>query len=162
MDAAVKAAHDAWPAWRSTALSLRAQLMRQAAETLRVHAYELALLDSVNTGNPVGTVIAQWPKFWLCSYGARKVAEMLNDARVGAETCDYFAGLIPMFKGETIPLGDDSFHYTVREPLGWSPESSPTTILFCLPPKISSATRSGQHGHHQTTRAGAALHPAAS
>lgn len=23
-----------------------------------------------------------------------------------------------MIKGETIPQGDDSFHYTVREPLG--------------------------------------------
>lgn len=31
---------------------------------------------------------------------------------------DYFAGLIPMLKGETIPQADDNFHYTLREPIG--------------------------------------------
>jgi betaine-aldehyde dehydrogenase len=43
---------------------------------------------------------------------------MVADARVAAANCDYFAGVVPMLKGETIPLGEDSFNYTIREPLG--------------------------------------------
>ena len=65
---------------------------------MRAHAAELALLDALNTGNPV--------------------AEMLSDANVAAANMDYFAGLIPMLKGETIPQSDETFHYTLREPLG--------------------------------------------
>ncbi|KAH8821951.1 aldehyde dehydrogenase domain-containing protein [Xylogone sp. PMI_703] len=43
---------------------------------------------------------------------------MLNDAHVAAANMDYFAGLIPMIRGETIPQSDESFHYTLRQPLG--------------------------------------------
>jgi betaine-aldehyde dehydrogenase len=43
---------------------------------------------------------------------------MIADAHMAADTCDFFAGLVPMLRGETIPYGNDSFHYTVREPLG--------------------------------------------
>lgn len=98
VDAAVQAAHKAFPAWRSTSPSQRAGYLRQAATVIREHAAELALLDALNTGNPV--------------------AEMLSDAPVAAANLDYFAGLIPMVKGETIPQSVDDFHYTLREPLG--------------------------------------------
>ena len=70
----------------------------EAANVLRKNAEELALLDALNTGNPV--------------------AEMLSDANVAAAQMDYFAGLIPMLKGETIPQSESTFHYTIREPLG--------------------------------------------
>jgi betaine-aldehyde dehydrogenase len=96
--AAIKAAHEAFPKWKVTTPQQRATAMRKAASILRQHAAELALLDAYNTGNPV--------------------AEMLADANVAAAQFDYFAGLIPMLKGETIPSADDHFHYTVREPLG--------------------------------------------
>lgn len=43
---------------------------------------------------------------------------MLSDANVAAANMDYFAGLIPQIKGETIQTADDQFHYTIREPLG--------------------------------------------
>jgi betaine-aldehyde dehydrogenase len=76
----------------------RAAMLRKAADAMREHALDLALVDAYNTGNPV--------------------AEMVNDANVAAANCDYFAGLIPMLKGETIPQSDDTFHYTIREPLG--------------------------------------------
>ena len=98
VDAAVKIAHKAFLKWRKTTPMERATILRQAAETLRSHATHLALVDSYNTGNPV--------------------SEMLNDANVAAAYFDYFAGLIPMIKGETIPQGEDTFHYTIREPLG--------------------------------------------
>lgn len=76
----------------------RAALLKKAANVMREHAAELALLDALDTGNPI--------------------AEMLSDANVAAASMDYFAGCIPMLKGETIPQTDDTFHYTLREPLG--------------------------------------------
>jgi acyl-CoA reductase-like NAD-dependent aldehyde dehydrogenase len=53
VDTAVKAAHAAWPAWKRTAPAERSRLIRQTAEILRANAYELAYLDSLETGNPV-------------------------------------------------------------------------------------------------------------
>ena len=61
-------------------------------------AEDLALVDALDTGNPV--------------------AEMVSDARVAAAGLDYFAGLAGEVKGATIPMGPDRFDYTVREPLG--------------------------------------------
>ena len=98
VNSAVVAAHKAFLSWRSTPPLQRAAYLRKAADALREHAAELALIDAINTGNPV--------------------AEMLSDAKVAAANLDYFAGLIPMIKGETIPQTDDTFHYTLREPLG--------------------------------------------
>ncbi|CAK7201823.1 hypothetical protein SEUCBS139899_004538 [Sporothrix eucalyptigena] len=98
VDTAVTAAQKAFASWRTTSAEERAAYLRKAGVIIREHAAELALLDSLNTGNPV--------------------AEMARDARVGAYYMDYFGGLIPMVRGETIPLGQDGFHYTVREPLG--------------------------------------------
>lgn len=98
VDDAVKAAHTAFLSWRSTPPVERARCLRRAADLLREHADELAYIDSLNTGNPLG--------------------KMLSDAKVAATSLDYFAGLIPMLKGETIPQSDETFHYTMREPLG--------------------------------------------
>lgn len=97
-EAAISAAHRAFPAWRSMKPLERAALLRQAASILRDHAEELAMLDALNTGNPV--------------------AEMVNDARIAAGSIEYFAGLVTEMKGETIPMGERNFNYTVREPLG--------------------------------------------
>lgn len=97
-EAAIKAARNAFPAWRDTHPRERASILRKAASIVRSHSKELALLDAANTGNPVSM--------------------MVKDVTSAADALDYFAGLIPMIKGETIPLAADAFHYTVREPLG--------------------------------------------
>lgn len=98
VDDAVQAAQSAFEKWKATPPVQRANTLRKAASVLREHATALALLDALNTGNPV--------------------AEMLADANVAAAWFDYFAGLIPMLRGETIPEADDQLHYTLREPLG--------------------------------------------
>lgn len=95
---AIEAAHIAFPAWKALAPSQRAACLRNAAQILRTHAQTLAMVDSIDTGNPV--------------------AEMASDAHVAASSLEFFAGLIPMIKGDTIPVADDSLHYTEREPLG--------------------------------------------
>ena len=96
--AAIEAAHAAFPAWsRKTPLE-RAELLRQAAAILRDNAEALAMLDAMNTGNPV--------------------AQMVADARIAAQGIEYFAGLVTELKGRTIPMGPGLFNYTLREPLG--------------------------------------------
>jgi betaine-aldehyde dehydrogenase len=97
-EAAIQAAHDAFAGWKALAPSQRAACLRKAAEILRANAEELAMVDALDTGNPV--------------------AEMVSDAHAAAASLDFFAGLIPMINGATIPVAEDSFHFTLREPLG--------------------------------------------
>lgn len=96
--AAVEAAHAAFAGWRKVLPMERGALLRRAADVLRAHADELALLDALDTGNPV-TMLA-------------------GDARFAAMGLDYFAGLATEIKGETIPMGEGSLNYTIREPMG--------------------------------------------
>lgn len=102
VDAAVQAAHAAFLSWRNTTAQERASCLRSAAAVLHEHAAELALVDAYNTGNPV--------------------AEMIADAHVAAASLEYFAGLAPMLRGETLQgqatRPGEYLHYTVREPLG--------------------------------------------
>lgn len=98
VDMAVKAASEAFISWRKTKPAERAAMLRQAASILRDNAEELAMLDAINTGNPV--------------------AEMVMDAKVAAANLEYFAGIAMEAKGQTIPMGDGNLNYTVREPLG--------------------------------------------
>jgi betaine-aldehyde dehydrogenase len=98
VDAAVRAAQAAFPAWAATPPIERGRLLRKAAAVLREHAQELALLDSLDNGNPVSI--------------------LSKDAGFAADGIDYFAGLATEVKGETIPMGDNNLNYTVREPLG--------------------------------------------
>ena len=97
-EAALQAAQDAFPSWRATPPIERGKLLRKAAQVLREHATELAMLDALNIGSPI-TIMA-------------------GDAHFGAEHIDFFAGLIPAVTGETMNLGDETFNYTLREPLG--------------------------------------------
>src|SRR3712207_3802475 len=52
-EAAIRAAHDAFEGWRKLKPLERAGMLKGAAATLRAHAEELAMLDALNTGNPV-------------------------------------------------------------------------------------------------------------
>ncbi|EXJ65590.1 betaine-aldehyde dehydrogenase [Cladophialophora psammophila CBS 110553] len=107
VDAAVQAAHLAFESWRNTPPTKRADCLLTAADALLQHAEEFAMIDALNTGNPF--------------------TAMLNDAKIAAESLRYFAGLIPMLQGETIPQGIDTFHYvplhSARASRSGSPDS---------------------------------------
>lgn len=98
VDLAVRAAHAAFDGWRRTTPIARARLLRAAAARLRAQADSLAIIDALNTGNP-----------WTMLKG---------DAHAAADALDFFAGLGAEVKGETIPMGEHSLNYTLREPLG--------------------------------------------
>lgn len=98
VDAAVCAARSAGPGWSRVPPLERGRRLREAAMRIRANALELALLDSADCGNPISAMMA--------------------DAEIAATQLEYFAGLVLEMKGETIPTGNGSLNYTVREPLG--------------------------------------------
>jgi betaine-aldehyde dehydrogenase len=98
VDAAVKAAHQAYKTWRAVKPLERAALMKQVAGRIRAHAEELAMLDAANCGNPV--------------------REMARDVNTAVAQWEFFAGLVTELKGDTIPMGDGVVNLSVREPFG--------------------------------------------
>lgn len=98
VDRAVQAARTALPSWADTPGSARGALLRALAAKLREHREALARLDALNSGNVI--------------------AGMRRDVDWAADSLDYFAGLIPEIKGETLPGTSDIFSYTLREPFG--------------------------------------------
>lgn len=98
IDAAAKAAHQGFLEWARITASEKGSMMREIARRLRLHADELAWLDSANCGNPI--------------------KEMGRDVLAAAAHVDYFSGLVHELKGQTIPTSDGGLNYTVLEPLG--------------------------------------------
>ncbi len=97
VDAAVKRARAAFPAWRAVAPADRARLMRRISDAVAEHAEELAVLEARNAGKPIGD--------------ARGEMGMVSDVFA------YYAGAPERLFGDTIPVaGGQAF--TVREPLG--------------------------------------------
>jgi betaine-aldehyde dehydrogenase len=98
VDDAVHMAHKGFLAWVRVPAAEKSAKLREIARRLRLHADELALLDSANCGNPF--------------------KRMQPDAHLAAAQIDYYAGLVHELKGETMPTADGALNYSVREPLG--------------------------------------------
>lgn len=98
LDLAVTAAHKAQREWKALAPLARARALRAVAERVRANRDELALLDAIDCGNPL--------------------KGMLYDVDLGTTLLEYFAGLAPEVKGETIPSGDGRVTFVRREPIG--------------------------------------------
>ncbi|MEA2984527.1 MAG: betaine-aldehyde dehydrogenase, partial [Alphaproteobacteria bacterium] len=98
VDAAAKAAHQAFQDWRKVKPTDRAALMRKVSAVIRANAEEFALIDSLNCGNPL--------------------TALRRDIGNAAAAIDYFAGLVLQVHGSTSPLGEDVVNMTVREPVG--------------------------------------------
>lgn len=98
VDHAVEAAKGAFRKWAATKPMERAALLKRVATVLRNNENELAMLDSMNCGNPI--------------------AEMVRDVRNAAAQFDFFAGLVTEIKGDTIPMGEGVINLSVREPYG--------------------------------------------
>ena len=98
VDAAVRVAADAAAAWRATGVRERGRRLRALAEAVREHAEELALLDALDSGNPL--------------------TAMRGDVEWGAEVLDLFAGYGSHLGGSTIPATPENLHFTRRAPFG--------------------------------------------
>ncbi|WP_245773953.1 aldehyde dehydrogenase family protein [Pseudonocardia ammonioxydans] len=98
VDEAVQVAADGAAAWRQVDVRERGRRLRALAEVIRAHADELAMLDALDSGNPV--------------------TAMHNDVAWGAEVLDLFADFASHLGGATIPASPENLHYTRRAPFG--------------------------------------------
>ncbi|GAB2703864.1 aldehyde dehydrogenase family protein [Nocardia thraciensis] len=94
---AVAAAESARRGWRATPVPERAAIVRRLADVIERNAEELAILDAVDAGSPIGNARA--------------------DVAMAVEHLRMFAALALEMKGATIPASAN-LHYTVREPIG--------------------------------------------
>lgn len=97
VDRLVDRARVAFESWGTMAPNDRARLLRRFAETIADHAEELARLDTVNMGMPIGS--SRW-----C-------------ANTAAEVVHYYAGAIDKHLGHTYPVAD-GVSMTFHEPMG--------------------------------------------
>jgi betaine-aldehyde dehydrogenase len=99
VDAAVRAARAAQPAWAALSGTERGRVLHRAAGLLRARNDELAELETRDTGKPIQET---------------RVVDVVS----GADCLEYFAGVAPTIAGEHLDLGAAAFGYTRREPLG--------------------------------------------
>ncbi len=99
VDRAVRAAAEAFPAWRATHWKDRSRALYGIADAVEARAEELARTVSMETGNALRTITRPEVK---------GVVDVLR----------YFAGVASEVKGETVPLGPSMLSYTIREPYG--------------------------------------------
>ena len=95
---AVEAAGEAQERWQQLGYFARFELLNTVADTIDRHADELALLDAVNSGNPVEA--------------------MRTDVRLAVRQLRYLAAIGLAVRGETIPASPAGLHYTLNEPYG--------------------------------------------
>lgn len=100
VDAAVRAAHEAYVKyWSRTTPAERGRLLRKLAVLFERDREKLAWIETLNVGKPI--------------------THSLDSLKGMPASLDYFAGIIPAARGETIPVGNvDVLNFTIREPLG--------------------------------------------
>jgi betaine-aldehyde dehydrogenase len=98
VDRAVVSAAAAFEEWSQWSGTQRGRVLNQAGRLLRERNQELAELEVIDTGKPIGEA-------------------MSVDILSGADCIEYYAGLAPAVHGEHFDLGG-SWAYTRREPLG--------------------------------------------
>ncbi|MGS1000942.1 betaine-aldehyde dehydrogenase [Burkholderia glumae] len=99
VDRAVAAAREGQREWAALTAMQRSRILRRAVELLRERNDALAELETRDTGKPIAETRAV-------------------DIVTGADVIEYYAGLATAIEGQQIPLREDSFVYTRREPLG--------------------------------------------
>lgn len=99
VDAAVAAARRGQKVWGAMSGMERGRILNRAVALLRERNDEIAELETRNTGKPFSETSTV-------------------DIVTGADVLEYYAGLAAAIEGSQIPLREDSFVYTRREPLG--------------------------------------------
>ena len=98
LDRAVIAARQAQRDWGALAPLARARILRAVVDRIRAHRDDLAMLDAIDCGN--------------------SLKGMLFDVDLGTALLEYFIGLAPEVKGDTVPSGQGRMTFVRREPIG--------------------------------------------
>ena len=114
VDAAVRAARDAFESWSATTPVSRGRLMSRLAELIASTAERIAVVETTDNG--------------------KLIREMEGQLRGLADYYHYYAGAADKVGGETLPADRDNFFvYTMREPLGVvaaiTPWNSPILLM---------------------------------
>jgi aldehyde dehydrogenase (NAD+) len=102
VDAAVKAARaqlEPGSEWQNMKPRDRAKVMWRIADMLTARAEEIGRIETIDNGKPI-------------------FESQYVDTPAAAECLYYFAGWSGKVTGETIPVADSAFTYTLREPVG--------------------------------------------
>ncbi|WP_420547916.1 betaine-aldehyde dehydrogenase [Curvivirga sp.] len=99
IEKAMVAAEKAQKIWAAMEPKERGRILRKAADIMRERNHDLSVLETYDTGKP---------------YQETSIA----DATSGADALEYYGGLAAAVTGEYVPLDNDTFAYTVRQPLG--------------------------------------------
>jgi aldehyde dehydrogenase (NAD+) len=102
VDAAVKAARaqmEPGSEWQKMKPRDRAKVMWKLADMLMARAAEIGRIETLDNGKPI-------------------FESQFVDTPAAAECLYYFAGWSGKVTGETIPIADNAFTYTLREPIG--------------------------------------------
>ncbi len=98
--------------WRKASSASRARVLFRLAELIRARAEALATLETRNVGKPIG--------------------DSRGEVQMGADCFQYYAGLIPAFGGETVPVAAAGTGLTFREPVGVSALIVPWNFPFAI------------------------------
>ncbi|MCG8493240.1 MAG: betaine-aldehyde dehydrogenase, partial [Sneathiellales bacterium] len=99
VDGAIQAAQNAFENWSSWPGIERGRVLLRAANIMRDRRDELSVLETRDTGKP----LSETP---------------YADIDSAIDALELFGGLAADIKGEHLDLGNGSFAYTIREPLG--------------------------------------------
>lgn len=99
VDAAVRAAAEAFVTWRAVAARDRGRLLLNIADAVEAEVESIARIVALETGNAVRT-------------------QARPEIRSAVDALRYFGGVAGELKGETVPLGEHMLSYTRREPIG--------------------------------------------
>ncbi|MFK8024014.1 MAG: betaine-aldehyde dehydrogenase [Ilumatobacter sp.] len=99
VDAAVESAQRGFDIWSTTPAVERSRVLMRAVELIRGRNDELARLDTLDTGKPIGETSTE-------------------DIPTGADVLEFYAGVAPTLHGETIDFPGRGFARMQREPLG--------------------------------------------
>lgn len=99
VDRAVASAQKGQRIWAVQTAMQRSRVLRRAVDILRERNDALAEIETLDTGKPLSETRAV-------------------DIVTGTAILEYYAGLAPSIEGMQIPLRENSFVYTRREPLG--------------------------------------------
>lgn len=99
LEAAVSAAQKTQPDWGASPPAKRASAIWKIGDEIMKRRHEFAALEAMDSGKPY--------------------RECYNiDVPMAADHFKYYAGVLRSLQGETIPVNDNLFVYTLREPLG--------------------------------------------
>lgn len=113
VDAAVKAAWKAWPAWAKVSPQERAAMLLKIADLIDANAEKLAMVETLDNGKPIRETM-----------GA--------DIPLGSDHFRYFASAIRTEEGQAVMIDDENLSLILREPIGVVGQIIPWNFPFLM------------------------------